>query len=302
MIRLIDTIIIASLYPSGMTHAALENQSAISSSREDKPFLSENQREVELMQQIYGVDVSFPMHHASVSTNYNWLPHNLDPQKYSVPHQYDGMPIQPLGDRQTFYDDFMNGCRQHAKQAASGCDSTEADRLDNNLHQPGFMVNFTENGFKKIRAPEPLFRLIQQFWEKNRHNATTEPWTAGETVTNHWVNPSDMVNIGDSIHEGGGMELYDAIADAARLSIQEWTGMELTSTSVYGIRVYKEGSVLAPHVDRLPLISSAIINVDQDVDEPWPLEVIGHDGVAANVTMLPGDLVLYESHSVIHGM
>jgi hypothetical protein len=54
-------------------------------------------------------------------------------------------------------------------------------------------------------------------------------------------------------------------------------------------------------VDRLPLVSSAIINVAQDVDEPWPLEVIGHDGKAYNVTMEPGDLVLYESHSIIHG-
>jgi prolyl 4-hydroxylase len=32
-----------------------------------------------------------------------------------------------------------------------------------------------------------------------------------------------------------------------------------------------------------------------------PLEVYGHDGKATNVTMLPGDMVLYESHSVIHG-
>ena len=37
------------------------------------------------------------------------------------------------------------------------------------------------------------------------------------------------------------------------------------------------------------------------MDEPWPLEVIGHDGKAHNVTMEPGDLVLYESHSVLHG-
>ena len=55
------------------------------------------------------------------------------------------------------------------------------------------------------------------------------------------------------------------------------------------------------YTDRLPLVSSAIINVAQDVDEPWPLEVIGHDGKAYNVTMEPGDLVLYESHSIIHG-
>lgn len=52
-------------------------------------------------------------------------------------------------------------------------------------------------------------------------------------------------------------------------------------------------------MDRLPLVSSAIINVAQDLDEPWPLEVIGHDGKAKNVTMEPGDMVLYESHSVI---
>ena len=29
--------------------------------------------------------------------------------------------------------------------------------------------------------------------------------------------------------------------------------------------------------------------------------MIGHDGKAKNVTMLPGDMVLYESHSVLHG-
>jgi hypothetical protein len=33
-----------------------------------------------------------------------------------------------------------------------------------------------------------------------------------------------------------------------------------------------------------------------------PLEVIGHDGKAANITMVPGDLVLYESHSILHGV
>jgi prolyl 4-hydroxylase len=31
------------------------------------------------------------------------------------------------------------------------------------------------------------------------------------------------------------------------------------------------------------------------------LEVYGHDGKAVNITMVPGDMVLYESHSVIHG-
>lgn len=51
----------------------------------------------------------------------------------------------------------------------------------------------------------------------------------------------------------------------------------------------------------MPLVSSCIINVDQDVDEPWPIEVYDHAGRAYNVTMEPGDLVLYESSTVLHG-
>jgi prolyl 4-hydroxylase len=70
---------------------------------------------------------------------------------------------------------------------------------------------------------------------------------------------------------------------------------------VYGIRIYHTGAILAPHVDRLPLVSSCIINVAQDVDEDWLLEVYDHSGQAHNVSMAPGDLVLYESHSIIHG-
>jgi prolyl 4-hydroxylase len=123
----------------------------------------------------------------------------------------------------------------------------------------------------------------------------------GNTYTNNWVAPTYMVSVEDSSLRGGGRGLKQHIWDAARDTIQEWTGEELTECSLYGIRIYTEGSVLAPHVDRLPLVSSAIINVAQDVDEPWPLEVIGHDGKAHNVTMEPGDMVLYESHSIIHG-
>jgi hypothetical protein len=49
----------------------------------------------------------------------------------------------------------------------------------------------------------------------------------------------------------------------AKDTIQEWTGEELTQCSLYGIRIYHEGAVLATHVDRMPLVSSAIINVAQ---------------------------------------
>lgn len=67
-------------------------------------------------------------------------------------------------------------------------------------------------------------------------------------------------------------------------------------------------------------MSSAIVQVAQQLDEApsdandtqqcgegaprvfsWPLEVYDHAGRAHNVTMCPGDVVLYESHTVLHG-
>jgi len=250
----------------------------------------------------YGVDVSYPIHHVNVSTNYAWLPHNLDPS-LPTPPEYEGMVVQPLGDKQTMYNNLIDGCRQfyEASGKAERCDDSEADRVQMSLRQPQGMVNYTELGFTKIRAPDSVMKLLLEFWEANKDKAKRENWPAGNTYVNHWESPSEMIGVEDKSLKHGGFVLKQHIWNAARDTIQEWTGQQLAECSLYGIRIYKEGAVLATHVDRLPLVSSAIINVDQDLDEPWPLEVIGHDGKAHNVTMLPGDLVLYESHSILHG-
>jgi hypothetical protein len=110
-----------------------------------------------------------------------------------------------------------------------------------------------------------------------------------------------MVSLHNASLVGAGVELQDAIWKATQSTLEAWTGQRLQGCSLYGIRVYTSNSILHTHVDRLPLVASAILNVAQDVDEPWPLEVIGHDGKAHNITMEPGDMVLYESHSILHG-
>lgn len=125
-------------------------------------------------------------------------------------------------------------------------------------------------------------------------------WYRGATIVNSWDAPSYMVSFEDPEFVGG-IRVKEQIWEGMRPVIEEWTGHKLQPTSLYGIRIYTEGSVLATHVDRLPLVSSCIINVDQDVDEPWPIEVYDHNGKAYNVTMEPGDIVLYESSTVLHG-
>ena len=207
----------------------------------------------------------------------------------------------PLGDKQQEFEDYLNGCVDYYEVKGKRCRSNEEDRIRMSLRQPKGMYNYTQMGFTKIRAPLAVFELLQNFWQKNKNREREESWPIGNIYVNHWQNPTAMISVEDPSMEGGGYILKQHIWNAARDTISAWTGQQLAECSLYGIRVYKEGAILAPHVDRLPLVSSAIINVDQDVDEPWPLEVIGHDGKAHNVTMVPGDMVLYESHSVLHG-
>ncbi|GAX17188.1 hypothetical protein FisN_10Lh036 [Fistulifera solaris] len=207
-----------------------------------------------------------------------------------------------LGDRRTFYEDYIEGCRQyHGPQKAKRCDATEADRIDMNNRQPQSMVNYTSTGFMKIRAPKEVMALLTRHWETNKVNMKEEKWPVGSIYVNYWESKTYMVSVEDTKLRGAGVTLKEKIWDAAKSTIEQWTGMELKPTSMYGIRMYTEGAVLSPHADRLPLVSSCIINVDQDVDEPWPLEVYDRQGNAVNVTMEPGDMVLYESGSLIHG-
>lgn len=247
----------------------------------------------------YGVDVSFPMHHNTVSNNYAELEWNTDPA-VATPVEYQDMVVQPLGNRQKFYDEMIEGCVKYYGQKGNRCLEYEVDRVEMSLQQPQSMENYTDIGFKKLKAPDNVWKLVKDFWDANKDQQSKESWPSGNTYTNHWAAETRILNVENSRLRGGGLSLKGAIWKAAKNTISEWTGAELKECSLYGIRVYTTGSVLSAHVDRLPLVSSAIINVASDVDEPWPLEVIGHDGKAHNVTMEPGDMVLYESHSIIH--
>lgn len=228
-------------------------------------------------------------------------------------------------DKQALYDNHIQGCRRAAGDdedradahcyvdeyvsAVLGISVNERDspwplvrltfvcngpqhRMQLNMYQPRSLYNYTEMGFKKMRVPDELFQALQTFWETNRHEEGEDEWHGQiSPYHNHWEVPTSFIRIQDPMFAGGGPELAASVSDMVREVLEEWTGQFLSGSSVYGIRVYHNNSILAPHCDRLPLITSAIINVDQDVDEPWPLEVYDHNGVVHNITMEPGDMV-----------
>jgi len=221
----------------------------------------------------YGVDVSFPIHSFK----------NFDPNSLQGKRYYGSMET----------------CA--ARYSESQCMSSERARVNMNFDQPRSQHNYTKVGFRKQKLPEDVYAIIKTFYENNKDKPHLENWPAGNTYTNHWDSPTEMISTEDGRLRGSGTALKNSIWNGVKPILQEWSGHKLKPTSLYGIRVYHHGAILATHVDRLPLVTSCIINVDQDVNEPWPIEVYDHDGKAHNVTMEPGDMVLYESHTVLHG-
>ena len=45
--------------------------------------------------------------------------------------------------------------------------------------------NYTDIGFKKIRAPDAVFKLISDFWEANKDKQSLETWGVANTYTNN---------------------------------------------------------------------------------------------------------------------
>ena len=233
-------------------------------------------------------------------------------------------------DKQDLYNEFIKGCDAAVEEKegrSAFCTFGERTRFEMNALQPSSCYNYTKAGYAKTKAPPELYAEIKEFFDTNRDNSRIE-WKDITVYHNTWDSPPTFIDLQKN------MGLTRRIESVVQPILEEWTGQKLRPVSSYGIRLYHNNSILTPHVDRMPLVTSVIskcffvhfstihwfvfvseltncilpifyfantVQVDQDVDEPWPLEVYGHDGIATNVTMEPGDMVLYESHSVIHG-
>jgi prolyl 4-hydroxylase len=227
----------------------------------------------------YGVDVSFPMHHP-IKGNLQ----SINPVKKMFAERYE---------------EHINGC--YKKFSFRECDANERARFEMSIDQPSHQHNYTDIGFKKMMAPEHIYKPIKEFYDNYKAKKKLEMWPRGNTYVNNWHSPTYMVNFEDPRFQPEGFALKDSTWNNIKPIVEEWVGAKVKPSSLYGVRIYESEAVLATHVDRLPLVSSCIIQIDQDLDEPWPIEVIGHDGKAYNVTMKPGEMVLYESHTVLHG-
>jgi hypothetical protein len=163
--------------------------------------------------------------------------------------------------------------------------------------QKKWIPRFTKTGFKKTRAPPLLYALLKEYFEAHKNNSVIENWTDDNIYVNHESSRFLLVDL----PEIGSMK--PTIFELIRPIFEQWIGgIPLVPSAIYGVRVYTEGSILQDHADRPDTHQvSAIINIDQDLESPWPLDIIGHNGRLVKVTMKPGDMVLYEGASCAHG-
>ena len=159
-----------------------------------------------------------------------------------------------------------------------------------------YIPNYTKRGFDKAKLPQALVTKIQSFYATNLEFQTTED-VPGDFIVN-----SDNSGMQSSVLVDLSAELREEIHEELKSMMEDWCGEELIPTFVYGIRSYQRGAVLKCHQDRHEThIISAIINVDQKVDEDWPLSIEDNYYRHHEVILKPGEIIFYEGGRLSHG-
>ena len=168
---------------------------------------------------------------------------------------------------------------------------TLADKMDNlNKH----IKTYTDEGFRKELLDPDLYNEIKEYLAQYRDDFSDE-FVEGNFIQSDEADvPSRLFELTD--------ELKDKIHNSLQEPMESWSGTKLEPTFVYGIRDYKRGAVLIPHRDRKEThIISAIINIDQQVEKDWPLEIEDHFYRRHEVFLEPGEVLFYESARLLHG-
>ena len=155
---------------------------------------------------------------------------------------------------------------------------------------------YTKEGFKKIQIPEWLHEDIVNYLDANYLSSEPEVSDAiGTFISSEFTSvPARMVELDEDIR--------DEISRSMLPILEHWAQRKLELTALYGIREYRRGATLKMHVDKIETHHvSAIVNVYQQVNTDWPLHIYDHKGTLHKVYMQPGEAILYESASLMHG-
>jgi len=156
---------------------------------------------------------------------------------------------------------------------------------------------FSPLGFATGRLPNDVFGSMRSYYYNNRDppHRLMEEWDSKGVYVNYWESDCNFIQIPWDLKAQWQVRLKDVV--------QEWVGVEIEQTDMYGIRQYEAGARLLTHVDRITTHAvSLIVNIAQgNLTQPWTVEVYDHADRLHEVVMTPGDIVYYESAKALHG-
>ena len=101
---------------------------------------------------------------------------------------------------------------------------------------------FSELGFKKGRLPDDIFASMGAFYYNNRQNKVREEWTGKGVFVNWWETDCSFLQIPWAMKAKWQIRLRELV--------EEWAGVPIEQTDMYGLRRYEHGARLLTHVDR----------------------------------------------------
>lgn len=170
-----------------------------------------------------------------------------------------------------------------------------------NFDKAWFSANiptYTHTGFQKIKLPESLHKAVQESYRQLRGGSRPETGQPafGMDCNTGYDNDDWLVRPDE--------RALAAVEHYIMQQLRDWTGQNVNErTSAYGVREYHRGSICGLHVDHVETHAfSAIYQVDQrGMDEPWASDYVTHQGEEGKIFLEPGEILLYESASSLHG-
>lgn len=169
--------------------------------------------------------------------------------------------------------------------------------IDNSYvsHIPKIIKLTQGSGLLKMSMTDNMKNILKTFWQDEKSKMTKHEVIPGAYANDNVVK---MDKLDLDKYPGVRHQLVREMKDV----LQWWTKRHLKHTSTFGVRIYRRDSMLINHVDRADThLASAVLQLSQDSDEGWPLEVIGESGDVFEVYMQPFEMVLYEGARLFHG-
>ena len=217
-----------------------------------------------------------------------------EPERVQEWHNKNGNTWPPLWQNETLEYKQVMADREEEIMQIPGAN----ERWENWMQftQGRLVPKFTTHGFEVIQTPKATHETLDAF--------IADALSRYETLPNEYdinaiygKNKPLFVNIGNLAS--------DVLNDLQSIH-EEWAGgIKLRGTSAYGVRLYKNGSSLIMHYDKVHShVISSIVHIAHeydDEDEPWPIQIEDHNGKLHSVNLEPGQMLFYESSKCLHG-